>query len=61
MKQRLRRWFCRHQYVIIGRRWFGYVYHCPKCDGIFYDYGRKKKKYLGQFSDIVDEDCRLRV
>lgn len=61
MKQILKRWFCNHNYTVIGRSHFGAVWHCPKCDGIFYDYGSQKKRYLGQYDEHFDEHGAMRI
>ena len=44
---------CRHSF-------FGNVYHCTKCDGIFYEYGSLKKHYMGQYDEVFDKNGRIK-
>lgn len=59
MKASLKRLLCRHQYEHIGLSYFGMVFHCPKCGGIFYEYGNLHKHYIGQWEEVFNEQGQL--
>lgn len=44
-----------------GKSWFGNVFRCTKCDGVFYEYGSLKKHYMAQYDEVFDENGEMRI
>lgn len=59
--KRLKRWLCRHHFVKCGKSWFGNVFRCTKCNGVFYEYGSLKKHYMAQYDEVFDENGEMRI
>lgn len=48
--RRLRHLLCWHKFERVAD-FFGGVFRCKRCDGVYYEVG-KRKRYVGQYSEM---------